>query len=316
MSLKTNKRIAKTTSSTMEEAVSLKNIAKTFQLKRKKFSDFFRFHQEPTAYFEALEDISFQVKQGSCVGFIGLNGSGKSTLSNLIADHLSPSSGEIKRNGKVSLLAISSGLKPNLTGIENIELKLLLMGFTSSEIKARIEKVVRFTELHDFIHQPIKQYSSGMKAKLGFGIAIQTDPDILIIDEALSVGDLTFYQKCLNEIERFKQAGKTIFFVSHAISQIRETCDQVVWLHYGQLKLFGESKEVCLEYSKFIHHFNKKTKEERTAYQSEMMRNQYVLKKVKGKKTALSLAGIIFPILLAILLILTIGLSVFKMFSS
>ncbi|MEN2666119.1 ABC transporter ATP-binding protein [Listeria aquatica] len=315
MRLKLQKSKEQSTSMPMEEAVSLKNITKTFQLKRKKFSDFFRFRHESVAYFQALEDISFQVKQGSCIGFIGLNGSGKSTLSSLIADHLVPSKGEIKRNGKVSLLAISSGLKPNLTGTENIELKLLLMGFKSSEIESRIENIVRFTELHDFIHQPIKQYSSGMKARLGFGIAIQTDPDILIIDEALAVGDLTFYEKCLNEIERFKQAGKTIFFVSHAISQIREICDQVAWLHYGELKLFGESEEVCLEYSKFIHHFNKKTKEEREAYQSEMMAKQYVAKKTKEKHRALNFSQFFFPALLVILLICAIGFSAFKMFS-
>ncbi|EMG28711.1 teichoic acids export protein ATP-binding subunit [Listeria fleischmannii 1991] len=257
-------------------ALHVEKVDKRFILERKKWYRyiFSLFKNEPTKYFQALEGVTFEVGRGEVIGLIGLNGSGKSTLASLLAGHLAPTSGNIRRNGVASLLAINSGMKPNLTGIENIRLKLLLMDFKPAEIKRRVRSIVEFTELHDFIYQPLKHYSSGMRAKLGFAIAVQTDPDILIIDEALSVGDQTFYQKCLQEIERFKQEGKTIFFVSHAISQIREISDRVAWIHYGQMKMLGNTEEVCLEYSKFIHHFNKKSKPERLREQQEMMNSQ------------------------------------------
>ncbi|WP_088815931.1 MULTISPECIES: ABC transporter ATP-binding protein [Listeria] len=257
-------------------AVQVDNVSKLFSLDQKKWYHFSLpfSKKEEVSYFQALEKISFEIKKGECIGLIGLNGSGKSTLASLIAGHLAPTNGTIRRNGAVSLLAINSGLKPNLTGIENIQLKLLLMDFKQAEIKKRMRQITEFAELHDFIHRPLKQYSSGMRAKLGFAIAIQTNPEILIIDEALSVGDQTFYQKCLKEIDRFKEDGKTIFFVSHAISQVKEISDRVAWLHYGQLKMFGESEETCLEYSKFIHHFNKKTQSERQKEQQTMMAEQ------------------------------------------
>lgn len=287
-------------------AVQFEQVNKVFILKRRKFNAIFcsLFKKERYDYFQAIEGISFDVTKGECIGFIGLNGSGKSTLSNLVARHLEPTNGVIKRNGTVSLLAISSGMKANLTGIENIHLKMLLMGFKRSEIEVQSQKIIEFTELHEFIYQPLKYYSSGMRAKLGFGIAIQTEPDILIIDEALSVGDPTFYTKCLKEIERFKQDGKTIFFISHAISQVREMCDRVAWIQYGKLEMLGESQEVCLEYSKFIHHFNKKTKEERKEYQNQMMASQRISTRKKQEAHA-QLAGsqIIFLLFLVFLIL-------------
>ncbi|EOB3524448.1 ABC transporter ATP-binding protein [Enterococcus faecalis] len=259
-------------------------------------------------YFEALNEITFSFEPGQCIGLVGLNGSGKSTLANILAGHLKETSGEVKFNGTTSLLAINSGLKPNLTGLENIRLKMLLMGFTNKEIIHRIDKVIEFTELYDFINKPLKQYSSGMRAKLGFGIAIQTDPDILIIDEALSVGDQTFYKKCLDEIEKFKQRKKTIFFVSHATSQIRDIADVVAWIHYGKLKKFGECKSVCLEYSKFIHHFNKLNQKEKSGYQKKMMRTQEKNLTHKIKHKALKV-----PILTIVILILIIIISGLQM---
>lgn len=297
-------------------ALDVEKVEKQFLLERKKWYQyiFAVFKNEPNHYFQALEDVTFEVKCGECIGLIGLNGSGKSTLASLLAGHLAPSSGVIKRNGLASLLAINSGMKPNLTGIENIRLKLLLMDFKPAEIKERIQSIVEFTELHDFIYQPLKHYSSGMRAKLGFAIAVQTNPDILIIDEALSVGDQTFYQKCLQEIERFKQEGKTIFFVSHAISQVREISDRVVWVHYGQMKMFGDTQEVCLEYSKFIHHFNKKSKSERLREQQEMMNGQKrtVTSKQKGNRGA-KLWQQLFS---ASLLLLVLIISAWQMFQN
>ncbi|MBA3925424.1 ABC transporter ATP-binding protein [Listeria rustica] len=278
----------------MESILKLEGVEKIYYLERRKWNNIWRkpFQKRQAKLFQALENISFEVKKGECVGFIGLNGSGKSTLANIIAGHLAPTSGVLEQKGSVSLLAIGSALKPNLTGIENIRLKMLLMGFKPKEIEKRIQKIIQFTELQDFIGQPLKQYSSGMRARLGFGIAIQTDPDVLIIDEALSVGDSTFYQKCVDEIEQMKRDGKTIFFVSHSLKQIRDICDKVGWLHYGHLEAFGESEEICLEYSKFIHHFSKKTQTEKEMYQQEMISKQ---KKTSMEKKKTERYG--FPIL-------------------
>lgn len=260
--------------------ITLHNISKLYYIGEKRIGK-----KKTYQYFEALNEISFSIIPGECIGLVGLNGSGKSTLANILAGHLRETSGEFNFDGTTSLLAISSGLKPNLSGIENIRLKLLLMGFKPKEIFQRINKIVEFTELYDFIDKPLKFYSSGMRAKLGFAIAIQTDPEILIIDEALSVGDQTFYKKCLDEIERFKKQKKTIVFVSHATSQIRDIADKVAWLHYGKLKLYGESKYVCLEYSKFIHHFNRLSIEEKKDYQKKMLvyQEKNFRKKIKPK---------------------------------
>ncbi|KGL38228.1 teichoic acid export protein ATP-binding subunit [Listeria newyorkensis] len=284
----------------MESILKLEAIDKIFYLERKKWNNVWRnpFRKRQEKLFQALENISFEVKKGECVGLIGLNGSGKSTLANIIAGHLAPTSGRLEQTGSVSLLAIGSALKPNLTGVENIQLKMLLMGFKPKEIENRIQNIIQFTELQDFINQPLKQYSSGMRARLGFGIAIQTDPDVLIIDEALSVGDSTFYQKCVDEIERMKKAGKTIFFVSHSLKQIRDICDKVGWLHYGHLNIFGDSEEVCLEYSKFIHHFSKKTPDEKHLYQKEMISKQKKTVLTKQKYEKLKFPVIYFTALL------------------
>ncbi|MBC1373240.1 ABC transporter ATP-binding protein [Listeria booriae] len=277
----------------MERILKLDGVEKVFQLERKKLNHLWKkpFQSQGDKLFQALEGISLDVAKGECIGFIGLNGSGKSTLANIIAGYLAPTTGSMEQKGTVSMLAIGSALKPNLTGVENIHLKMLMMDFKPQEIEKRIDEIIRFTELQAFIHQPIKHYSSGMRARLGFGIAIQTNPDILIIDEALSVGDSSFYQKCLDEIERLKKEGTTIFFVSHSLKQIREICDKVMWLHFGKMRLFGESEEVCLEYSKFVHHFMKKTPAEKLEYQEAQI--------AKQKRKSLSkprLGGQNFPI--------------------
>ncbi|MBC1359288.1 ABC transporter ATP-binding protein [Listeria booriae] len=260
----------------MERILKLEAVEKVFQLERKKLNHLWKkpFQSQNSKLFQALEGISLDVAKGECIGFIGLNGSGKSTLANIIAGYLAPTTGSMEQTGTVSMLAIGSALKPNLTGVENIHLKMLMMDFKPQEIEKRIDEIIRFTELQAFINQPIKHYSSGMRARLGFGIAIQTNPDILIIDEALSVGDSSFYQKCLDEIERLKKEGTTIFFVSHSLKQIREICNKVAWLHFGKMRLFGESEEVCLEYSKFVHHFMKKTPAEKLEYQEAQIAKQ------------------------------------------
>ncbi|MBC1501194.1 ABC transporter ATP-binding protein [Listeria weihenstephanensis] len=224
--------------------------------------------------FLALRDVSFEVGRGETVGLIGLNGSGKSTLSNILAGIIQPSHGKVHTGGEVSLLAIGAGLKPTLSGMENIRMKCLMLGYSNQQIAEMIPAITDFADLQDFIEQPIKRYSSGMKARLGFAIAVQIDPDILIIDEALSVGDTTFYKKCTDKIAEFQAAGKTIFFVSHSLSQVKTMCHRIIWIHYGELRLDGPADEVGLEYSKFVHRFNKLSKEEKTAYQQNLKKRQ------------------------------------------
>lgn len=221
--------------------------------------------------FYALRDIDFEVNAGDTVGILGLNGSGKTTLSDLIAEATIPSKGQIHINGKVSLIAISAGLNAELTGEENIRIKCLMHGLTEKQIAERYDDILQFSELGEFIKQPIKNYSSGMKSRLGFAIAIHTDPDILIVDEALSVGDETFANKCIDRMRDFQEQGKTIFFVSHATGQIRQFCNKAVWVQYGEMKQFGDMKDVVKSYAEFVNQYKNLTKDEQIEYKDKMV---------------------------------------------
>lgn len=201
---------------------------------------------------EALKDVSLKIPTGDVVGVIGKNGSGKSTFSNLLIGATAPTSGTIQTKGLVSLIAISSGLNNQLTGRENIELKGLMMGFSPKEIRKIEANVLEFAELGKFIDQPVKTYSSGMKSRLGFAISVNVNPDILVVDEALSVGDQSFYEKCLNKFDEFKAQGKTIFFVSHSMSQIQRFCTNAIWLHQGELRAYGPVREVIRSYQQYL----------------------------------------------------------------
>jgi len=200
--------------------------------------------------FQALKDISFNVKKGETLGIIGKNGAGKSTILGLIAGVLRPSKGRVIVNGRVSpLLELGAGFHPELTGRENIMLKGVLIGLTRSEVLAKMDEIVNFSELGDFIDQPVRIYSSGMLARLGFSIVASLDPEVLLIDEILAVGDMDFQKKCLQRMAVFKKRGVTIIFVSHNLVSVENICDRLLWVEDHSGKRLGETKDVLNEYS-------------------------------------------------------------------
>jgi len=226
------------------------------------------------ALMHALRDISFTVKKGECIGLLGLNGSGKSTLANLISGISSPSEGEIIIQGEASCVSVKTGLNAELTGLENIEYKGLLLGFSPHEIKEVMPNIIEFADIGDYIHQPIKYYSSGMSARLGFAISINVNPDILVIDEGLSVGDPSFTDKCMNAMNKYREMGKTIVFVSHSLPTVESFCSKALWLEYGSLKMIGETKNICAEYKDFMSMYNKMNTVEKDEYKKAQIMAQ------------------------------------------
>jgi ABC-type polysaccharide/polyol phosphate transport system ATPase subunit len=229
----------------MEEnpiVISIENVTQSFRViqerpdtLRELFAKFFR---QPVTYreFNALSNISFAVRQGEMFGIIGSNGSGKTTLLKLIAGVFKPSAGNIKVQGTIApLIELGAGMHAELTGRENILLNGLLLGYSKREMQKRERRIIEFSELGEFIDTPLKQYSSGMYMRLAFAVATEVDPDILVIDEILAVGDLQFQRKCFERLRRFRESGKTIVFVSHAMQQVVEYCDRVILLERGHL---------------------------------------------------------------------------------
>jgi ABC-type polysaccharide/polyol phosphate transport system ATPase subunit len=207
-----------------------------------------KFHKE----FHALNDISLKIDKNETVGLIGKNGSGKSTLLKMITGLLSPTAGTITVNGKISaLLELGAGFNPEYTGLENIYMNGTIMGYTREEMDRKMPEIVSFADIGDFINHPVKLYSSGMFVRLAFAVAINVDPEILIIDEALSVGDMRFQQKCFRKIEEFKRE-KTIIVVSHDMGAITNYCDRVIWINEGILMAEGEPLEIAKQYQAFM----------------------------------------------------------------
>ena len=196
-----------------------------------------------------LKGISFEISQGECVGFVGRNGVGKSTILAMIAGVLKPDSGKIFVKGRVSpLLELGAGFHPDLTGRENIILNGILLGMTKKEVLSKIDSIIEFSGIKDFIDQPIRIYSSGMVARLAFSVIAHLEPEILLIDEILSVGDIEFQKKSYNKILEFKQKGVTIVLVSHSLENIKKLCDRAIWLEDGKIKMDGNPEEVVKEY--------------------------------------------------------------------
>lgn len=251
--------------------VEFKNVDKIYKLDHKEKRWF-----SPKKQFYALRDISFKVKRGSIVGILGTNGSGKSTLSNILAGISAPTHGHVNIEGEQSLIAIKAGLNNQLTGLENIRVKGALLGLSKKKIEAITDGVIEFAELGEFLYQPVKKYSSGMKSRLGFSISVCLDPDIIIVDEALSVGDKAFAAKCEQKMRALGASGKTIFFISHSLNQVREFCEEGIWIEGGKLRAQGEMQVIADEYEAYVEAFKQKSKAEQKAFKHNLFEERIV----------------------------------------
>lgn len=210
-------------------------------------------HKQYSKDFYALNNINLKIRRGENIGIIGTNGAGKSTLLKIITGVLSPTSGTVKVNGKISaLLELGAGFNPEYTGLENIYLNGTMMGYTHKEIDLKVDEILQFADIGDFIHQPVKMYSSGMFARLAFAVAINVEPEILIVDEALSVGDIRFQLKCMDRMTQMMEGGTTVLFVSHDINAIRRFCTSAIWLNRGEILRYGNVDKVADEYLDYL----------------------------------------------------------------
>nr|WP_297884585.1 ABC transporter ATP-binding protein [uncultured Blautia sp.] len=238
-----------------EFAIQVKHLDKMYKLYNKP-SDRLRETlglKVPVREHYALRDVSFDVKRGETVGIIGTNGSGKSTILKIITGVLNPTDGEVTVDGRISaLLELGAGFNMEYTGIENVYLNGTMMGFSKEEVEARLQDILDFADIGDFVYQPVKSYSSGMFVRLAFAVAINIDPEILIVDEALSVGDVFFQAKCYRKFEEFKKLGRTILFVSHDLSSISRYCDRVILLNKGVKLQEGSPKKMVDMYKQLL----------------------------------------------------------------
>ncbi len=241
----------------MSIAIRVQNLSKCYQLynqphdRLKQF--LWRGRRQYYREFWALKDVSFEVAKGEVLGIVGRNGSGKSTLLQLICGTLTPTHGEVTVQGRVAaLLELGAGFNPEFSGRENVFMSAAIMGLSQQEIEARFEEIVDFSGIRDFIDQPVKTYSSGMYVRLAFSVATSVDPDILVIDEALSVGDGAFARKSFDRIMQMRNAGKTILFCSHGLFEVESLCTRAVWLNSGNVMAEGNSASVVAAYQSFL----------------------------------------------------------------
>ena len=202
-------------------------------------------------YFWALKDIDFRINKGDVVGIIGANGAGKSTLLKVVSGVYKPTTGTVEVNGKISpMIELGAGFDPELTARENIYLNGAILGYSKGFLEQKFDDIVEFSELKDFLDVPVKNFSSGMVAKLAFSISTIVDPEVLIVDEILSVGDIKFQEKSKNKMMSMIEGGTTVLYVSHSIDSIKELCSKVIWLDHGKIVKMGDTKEICNEYYK------------------------------------------------------------------
>ncbi|WP_077706349.1 ABC transporter ATP-binding protein [Virgibacillus dokdonensis] len=238
----------------MESAVSVKNVTKKYMLYEDKWGPIKELFSKKKLHneFFALKDFSLDFPVGETIGVLGKNGSGKSTLLKIITGIAEPTNGCVNVKGSLVFLDVSSGIDSELSGYDNIFMKGVLLGYSRREMLEKVEDIIEFSELGEFIYQPVKNYSSGMKSKLGFAISVNVDPDILIVDEALAVGDELFRKKCMNKMNEFKFQGKTIIFVSHDKNAVESFCNEAAWIEKGQLIMYGDAKYVSNMYKEFM----------------------------------------------------------------
>lgn len=241
-----------------ETIIEVKNVSMEFNLSEQKTDNLKEFvikflkRELHFQSFWALNNVSLRINKGDRVGFLGLNGAGKSTLLKIISGVLKPTKGEVKVYGSMApLLALGAGFDPNFSGRDNIFLNGAVLGHSRSEMEKKYDDIVNFAELNDFIDVPIKNYSSGMKSRLAFAIATSVNPDILILDEVLSVGDMSFQRKSKDRMDNV-MSDATLLFVSHSVSQVRNLCDKAVWLHKGSIIAAGEVNEICNQYETYV----------------------------------------------------------------
>ena len=261
-----------------EFAIQVKHLDKMYKLYNKP-SDRLREtlgFKVPVREHYALRDVNFQVERGETVGIIGTNGSGKSTILKIITGVLNPTAGEVKVDGRISaLLELGAGFNMEYTGIENVYLNGTMMGFSKEEVDARLQDILDFADIGDVVYQPVKSYSSGMFVRLAFAVAINIDPEILIVDEALSVGDVFFQAKCYRKFEEFKKMGKTILFVSHDLSSISRYCDRVILLNKGVKLEEGSPKQMVDMYKQLLVGQDPAKAEEKKEEQKESWSQQF-----------------------------------------
>ena len=236
-----------------ENAIEVRNVSKHFKVFYDKGNELKErllfWKRNKFELRKVLDNISFSIKKGEAVGLVGKNGCGKSTTLKLLTKIIYPSSGSIELKGRVSsLIELGAGFHPDMSGRENIYINASIFGLTKKEIDERIEDIIDFSELRDYIDNPVRTYSSGMFMRLAFAVAINVDADILLVDEILSVGDQHFQEKCINKMKQLKKEGKTMVFVTHSLDSARELCDRAVWLCDGVLKLDGKTNEVIEKY--------------------------------------------------------------------
>ncbi|WP_082160110.1 ABC transporter ATP-binding protein [Actinobaculum suis] len=241
-----------------DNAIEVRNVTKNFKIYKENNktikSAIMRGRRSISKEFTALQDVSVNIPRGSTFALVGDNGSGKSTLLKCIAKILVPDNGEIAYDGKIAaMLEVGSGFHPELSGHDNIYLNGSILGMSRKEIDERYEDIVEFSGVRDFIDQPVKNYSSGMYVRLGFSVAIHTEPDILLVDEILAVGDAAFQEKCAKKFADLRARGKTVVVVSHSVPQLRTMADNAVWLEHGKVRMVGPAKVVLEEYSASTH---------------------------------------------------------------
>lgn len=239
----------------MEYAIRVKNLTKAYKIYSSPLLRIFDtiFHKKSYNEFIALDNLSVNIPKGEVIGILGKNGSGKSTLLKIITGVAKQTCGEIETHGKISaMLELTSGFDTELTGIENIYLKALSMGIPKAEIGKRIDDITRFADIGDYINRPVRTYSSGMKSRLGFAVSVNVDPDILVVDEVLAVGDDIFKLKCIEKMKQFRREGKTILFVSHSLFTVKAFCTKGLWINEGKLMDYGDLGPVILKYEDFL----------------------------------------------------------------